>query len=513
MPKPVVFACPSCGASLSVEEGASTTRCQFCYNTVIVPEEMRTAKPVVTPNVVGGMGASSPGMANLMGQSQQLKEMGNQIRAGNTLEAIKLYRQLFGSGLAEAKDAVERLAMGQSVQVMHLGTPTTIQVDRGPSASIGGPTFIPTVQSVRQPMMQPMQPVIITGNPGRGFGCIIAAVLLTTGLGILITLLATGGAMLPFLATFFGGDGLGVPDSVSSLLTGEAPSTATRPAPAATATMEPTPGFASPVLSFGGEGTGGGTFNDPRHIGVDGDGNIYVGEWEEHRVQVFDAEGDFVTQWSAGKDDGVLTSMAVAPDGTVYTVAGTQLYYYEGATGDLLGQIEYEGTHGFRDVTVTADGGLLVAWSAAGIENIVRFDRDGAIDLRLPEAISSITGDKGTDFNMRLVADGSGTIYALGNFHQAVFRFAPDGTFQNQFGGKGDEPGLFRSPNAIAVDKQGRIYVTDRKGIQVFDDSGRYLNVFDVPDRGTVYGITFDGDNFLYAVGNNDLVYKFEINE
>ncbi len=510
MPKPVVFACPSCGASLSVEEGAATTRCQFCYNTVIVPEEMRTPKPSVTPNVVGGMGANSPGMANLMGQSQQLKEMGNLIRAGNTLEAIKLYRQLFGSGLAEAKDAVDRLAAGQSVQVMYMGTPTTLQVDRGPSANMGGPTFIPTVQTVHQPM-QSIQPVIITGNPGRSIGCIVLSVLLTAGLGLLITLLATGGALLPFLGTLLGGDGLGLPDSVNRLLTGEAPASATRPAPAATATIEPTPGFASPVLSFGGEGTGGGTFHDPRHIGVDGDGNIYVGEWEEHRVQVFDADGAFVTQWSAGKDDGVLTSMAVAPDGTVYTVAGTQLYYYEGATGDLLGQIEYEGTHGFGAVTVTADGGLLVAWSAAGSENIVRFDRDGAIDLRLPEPISSITGDN--DTHMRLVADGNGDIYALGTFHNAVFRFAPDGTFQNQFGGKGDEPGLFASPQAIAVDKQGRIYVTDSKGIQVFDDNGRYLNVFDVPDRGFVFGITFDDDNFLYAVGNNSLVYKFEINE
>jgi ribosomal protein L7/L12 len=31
------------------------------------------------------------------------------IRAGNEIQAIKLYRELTGTGLAEAKDAVERL--------------------------------------------------------------------------------------------------------------------------------------------------------------------------------------------------------------------------------------------------------------------------------------------------------------------------------------------------------------------------------------------------------------------
>ena len=51
MPKLSVFACPSCGASLSVEESAATTTCQFCGNTIIVPEELRghAAAPSAMP--------------------------------------------------------------------------------------------------------------------------------------------------------------------------------------------------------------------------------------------------------------------------------------------------------------------------------------------------------------------------------------------------------------------------------------------------------------------------------
>ena len=69
------------------------------------------------------------------------------------------------------------------------------------------------------------------------------------------------------------------------------------------------------------------------------------------------------------------------------------------------------------------------------------------------------------------------------------------------------------SPSTIAVDRQSRVYVTDFKGIQVFDANGRYLDVFDVPDRGFVHGLTVGDDNYLYSVSNTCMVYKVEINE
>jgi predicted RNA-binding Zn-ribbon protein involved in translation (DUF1610 family) len=160
MAKLRVFACPSCGASLSVDEGtAATTKCQFCGNTVIVPEEIRGAARSAS---TGGLATGAP-----------LKELGNLVRQGNKIAAIKLYRELFGGGLAEAQAAVDRLSMGQTVQVTYMGMPTTLVVDRSPTASVSGrPTVVQTVQ--------PVQPVIIGGSPGRGLGCVMWSVLLTT---------------------------------------------------------------------------------------------------------------------------------------------------------------------------------------------------------------------------------------------------------------------------------------------------------------------------------------------
>ncbi len=502
MPKAVVFSCPSCGASLSVDEGAATTRCQFCHNTVIVPEELRSKKEPAAPAFTPGVGA--PGMAHLQGQSGQLKELGNLIRSGNKIAAIKLYREIFGNSLAEAQAAVEKLAAGQSIQVMHLGMPTTITVDRSSTASMGGPTFTPTMQTVSN-----VQPVIITGNPGRSLGCVIWVVVLSVLLTVVVSVLAAGGALLPLFGLLMGGD---LADQFGDLMTGvPGPAgTAVSVAVVRTATPEPTPAFASPVLAFGEEGTGGGSFHDPRHIGVDGEGNIYIGEWEEHRVQVFDPEGDFITQWSAGEDDAILVSMAVDRAGTVFAVAGGYLYYYDGMTGELFGTIAYEDERKFGAVSVTADGGLVTAWRTTSSDTIVRFNRDFESDLVVPEAINSVTGEH--EAGMQLAADGSGTIFALGTSNDVVFRFSPEGVFQNQFGGDGDEPGQFTAPYALAVDNQSRVYVSDFKGIQVFDADGRYLDVFDVPDGGFVFGLAF-GDGHLYAISNNSKVYKFALND
>jgi DNA-binding beta-propeller fold protein YncE len=51
------------------------------------------------------------------------------------------------------------------------------------------------------------------------------------------------------------------------------------------------------IASWGGSGCGPGEFNLPHNICCDGDGWVYVADRENHRVQVFDGNGRFETQW------------------------------------------------------------------------------------------------------------------------------------------------------------------------------------------------------------------------
>src|SRR5258706_209180 len=57
-----------------------------------------------------------------------------------------------------------------------------------------------------------------------------------------------------------------------------------------------------------------------------------------------------------------------------------------------------------------------------------------------------------------------------------VVRFNKDGKYLSEFGKKGTGPGEFNVAHAIALDAQGRIFVSDRenKRIQIFDQSGKF---------------------------------------
>jgi len=51
------------------------------------------------------------------------------------------------------------------------------------------------------------------------------------------------------------------------------------------------------VRTWGKKGTGEGEFNLPHGIAVDKRGRVYVGDRENRRMQVFDTDGKFLTQW------------------------------------------------------------------------------------------------------------------------------------------------------------------------------------------------------------------------
>ena len=70
-----------------------------------------------------------------------------------------------------------------------------------------------------------------------------------------------------------------------------------------------------------------GQFDSPWGLAIGGDGNVYVADWLNHRIQVFDLQGRFLRKWgTVGEEDGQFSfpvGLAIGGDGNVY-VADTE---------------------------------------------------------------------------------------------------------------------------------------------------------------------------------------------
>ncbi|MDW5549945.1 PKD domain-containing protein [Methanosarcina sp.] len=76
------------------------------------------------------------------------------------------------------------------------------------------------------------------------------------------------------------------------------------------------------LTQWGSQGSNNGQFNNPLGIAVDSSNNVYVVDRDNHRIQKFDSDGNYLIQWgSFGRGDGqFLASVGIATDssGNVY---------------------------------------------------------------------------------------------------------------------------------------------------------------------------------------------------
>jgi len=116
MPQIQVFPCPACGASLSYEGGPEITfACQFCGTTVVVPEELRSAaephgQPLTLSSTPADISGAAPASTGATGMGASMAEVARLASAGETIQAVKLMRQLNpGMQLKDALAAVKAM--------------------------------------------------------------------------------------------------------------------------------------------------------------------------------------------------------------------------------------------------------------------------------------------------------------------------------------------------------------------------------------------------------------------
>ncbi len=470
------FKCPTCGAPLEPQPGALTVKCGYCGGSIIVPKSLRTPPPSTptTPHFMWG----GVDLTEMVGGAMRLPEAISMAESGRLDEAAQLYSQITGASYEDALKSVQSMANGQAVALI----PGTA------SAS-----FQPMQSSFSQPAFTPVSSTPFYGQTfdstsaprSSGGGCSKVVIGVIVAIVLAVICLAGVGFLL-----------LSNPSSIGGLISN--PLTGSNPILSLS--------FANKAMSFGSEGIGQGMLEDARSIGVDGNGNIVVGDYSDGRIQIFDPNGKFISMFSLGPKT-YLQAMAVSHDGKIYTVFNSGISIYD-ENGQQVGQIKNDDNHDYNDVTLGPDGTL---YALSNDENIVRFKKDGAIDLEIPNSISSITGD--TDIDTHLAVDGLGNMYILGNFTYKVFKYSPEGKFINQFGGESqgmsNDPSKFQGPMTLTVDGYGRIFVVDIFEVKAFDSSGKYLASISEND-GAVFGAVFDSNNNLYTVSKAKVV-KFTV--
>ena len=184
----------------------------------------------------------------------------------------------------------------------------------------------------------------------------------------------------------------------------------------------------TPERTIGESGEGPAQFDAPGGVTAAPNGDVFVADSYNHRVQQLRGDGTFVRQWGTTGRAGITggqfnypTDVALGSNGVLYVADG----------------------YNDRIQAFAEDGSLIRKWGGPFAMNI-----PGPFNGWFAVATSVSIGPRGDVF----VADF---------YHDRVQKFCPQGYFQTAFGVTGAGPGQFHHPLAVAVAADGSVFVTD----------------------------------------------------
>jgi len=198
------------------------------------------------------------------------------------------------------------------------------------------------------------------------------------------------------------------------------------------------------ILQWGSQGSGPGQFEEPADVAVDDEGNVYVADLGNKRVQKFDSNGKFLAAWTGG-DEPFVEPLAVAT----------------GPNGEI--------------------------WVLDSYTNWVhRFDRGG-------KWRGKVGGPESGFFHPRgLVVDEGGVLYVADTGTSRVVKYSEGLKIGEigEIGRRGSGPGELNGPVGLAIDEDGLLYEVDvdNRRLQVLERDGTYVRAWGIPESHTAEG-------------------------
>ena len=257
--------------------------------------------------------------------------------------------------------------------------------------------------------------------------------------------------------------------------------------------------------SWGSLGSGESEFNYPTGIAVSPDGEVYVSDYGNDRIEKFMRNGTYLGQLVfTGLIDP--TGIFFNPDGTYFLIAtATVGGSPRNAVHEFSAEDEYMGiiidmTNPFDAPSDVAEKDGKTYITDAGAGKVFIFADTGSLWSYVRSFTITAPGDTLSPIPQGIGVDSNGYLYVSDSANNKIKKYTDTGTLIDSWGGEGSSEGLFSAPLDVFVDAFDYVYVADRGNarIQKFDSDGDFITSFGQTGSGPG---RFNGPTSVYEDG------------
>lgn len=222
------------------------------------------------------------------------------------------------------------------------------------------------------------------------------------------------------------------------------------------------------IKAWGAQGSSAGLFKYPSAVAVDSSGFIYVCDSFNNRIQKFDEDGNYIAEWGAeGTDDGqfiIPFDIKIDLDDNVYVADGgndrVQVFSTEGAHRLSFGGAGEEAYNlsGPSGICVSSITGNVYVLDS-GNNRIQIFNKNGQL-------LDTWSGEGRFSGASRITVDDKENVYVVNTGSDQIMKFNREGIYRGAYGSHGNGTGQFNNPLDI-IYASDKLYVLDEQNQRV----------------------------------------------